>query len=146
MVLNQSSVRVIAHLARRFESRLGEDGISLPQYRVLSFLSEGEWAASALADHLAVSRPSVTAVVDGLVEREWVERRESPDDRRRVIHHLTAAGVERLASASAALGESVDDLFGQLDPGERARAEDGLALLGVAMLRRRDAVVRGSAP
>ena len=69
--------------------------MSLPQFRLLAFLSEGEWAASAVADWLAVSRPSVTALVDGLVERGWVERRESPDDRRRVLHHITAGRSRR---------------------------------------------------
>jgi len=137
---NDDAVRVIARLARVFETRLGEESMSLPQFRVLAFLSEGEWAASALADWLAVSRPSITAIVDTLVERGWVERHDSPTDRRRVLHHLTADGRAALASSTATLDETLGTLLDHLDAGERARALDGLDQLGVAMRRNREAV------
>ncbi len=137
---NDVAVRVIARLARVFETRLGAESMSLPQFRLLAFLSEGEWAASALADWLAVSRPSITALVDGLVERGWVERRESPDDRRRVLHQITAAGQAALATASGCLDDTLDVLLDHLDAAERARVLDGLDQLGVAMQRHREAV------
>ncbi len=79
-------------LARQVELALVEVDLSLPQYRILILLDEGKVAASALADRLAVSRPSVTAVVDGLVTRGLVERHHDPADRRRVGHDLTAEG------------------------------------------------------
>lgn len=141
MESNDPSIRVIAHLAKQFEQCLADDGLTLAQYRMLSFLAEGEWAASVLADRLAVSRPSVTALVDGLVERGWVERAESPDDRRRVLHRLTRPGRARLDEAAVALDQSLEELLAHLDDDERHRARDGLALVGTAMLRRREAVV-----
>ncbi len=140
MSSNDVAVGVIARLSRVFETRLGAESMSLPQFRLLAFLSEGEWAASALADWLAVTRPSITALVDGLVERDWVERRESPDDRRRVLHQITPAGQAALASASGCLDETLDSLLDHLDADERARALDGLDQLGVAMRRFREAV------
>ena len=84
--------RTAARLARQVELALVEVDLSLPQYRILILLDEGKVAASALADRLAVSRPSVTAVVDGLVVRGLVERHHDPGDRRRVGHDLTAEG------------------------------------------------------
>ena len=137
---NDLAIRVIARLARVFETRLGADSMSLPQFRLLAFLSEGESAASTLADWLAVSRPSITALVDGLVDRGWVERRESPTDRRRVLHQLTASGRTALATASRGLDDALDGLLDHLDAGERNRALDGLAQLGLAMRRAREAV------
>lgn len=116
--------------------------MSLAQYRVLAFLAEGQWAASVLADRLAVSRPSVTALVDGLVERGWVERHENPTDRRRVMHHLTASGRDRLDAATSSLQASLDELLGYLEDAEAARAREGLALVGAAMVRRREAVMQ----
>src|SRR3546814_2277960 len=100
MSYNESAVRAVARLGRVFEKRLADDGMSLPQFRVLSFLSEGEWAASKVADWLAVSRPSLTSLVDGLVDQGWVERKGSPTDRRCVLHHLTPAGRAQLARAT----------------------------------------------
>jgi long-chain acyl-CoA synthetase len=83
---------------------LAEVDLSLPQYRILIHLDEGKVAASTLADKLAVSRPSITAVVDGLVTRGLVERQHEPGDRRRVGHDLTADGRRVLERAD----ESVD--------------------------------------
>lgn len=132
--------RVVARLARVFETHLGDEvGMTLPQYRVLAFLSEGEWAASSMADWLAVSRPSVTAMVDGLVERGWVVREQHPDDRRRVLHHLTDAGRAALAEAAAELDGVLGTLLDHLDADERRRAVDGLGVLHLAMRRHHDA-------
>lgn len=95
--------RVAARLARQVDVGLSEVDLSLPQYRILMFLAEGSVAASALADSLAVSRPSVTAVVDGLVSRGLVERRHDEGDRRRVGHALTDDGRRLLAEADRAV-------------------------------------------
>lgn len=132
---------MIARLSRVWEKTVTESDLSLPQYRLLAFLSDGEWAASALADWLSVSRPSITGLVDGLVERGFVERRESPTDRRRVMHQLTGTGRSHLAAASQRLGETLDELLAHLDDGEQRRVLDGLDLLSEAMRRHRDAVV-----
>jgi long-chain acyl-CoA synthetase len=94
-----SPARVLARLTRVVESALGDDDLSLSQYRLLAFLAQGDWAASALADRLNVSRPSITGLVDGLVKRGLVERRPSADDRRRIDHVLTAAGRKSLREA-----------------------------------------------
>jgi DNA-binding MarR family transcriptional regulator len=141
MSQNEAAVRVVARLGRVFEKRLADEGMTLAQFRVLSFLSEGQWAASKVADWLAVSRPSLTSLVDGLVEQGWVGRKESPTDRRSVLHHLTPAGRARLEESTAQLAEGLDGLLEHLDDDERARAEDGLALVHTAMRRHYDAVV-----
>ncbi len=94
-----ASGRVAARLARQVEVGLGQVDLSLPQYRILMFLDEGATVASKLADHLAVSRPTITAVVDGLVARGLVERRPHDQDRRRVGHALTEAGRQLLQEA-----------------------------------------------
>lgn len=115
------------------ERTLGDLGLSLPQYRVLSLLGGGSAAATALADHLAVSRPNVTAIVDGLVERGFVERLTDPADRRRVRHSLTEAGGAALGTADEALDERLLAVAGHL-PASRARqATTGLALWGPAL-------------
>ena len=140
MGTNDSGVRVVAWLARHFEHGLAEVQMTLPQYRLLAFLSEGPGGASAVADRLAVSRPSVTALVDNLVERGWVSREADADDRRRVLHRLTPDGDEALGTAAAALGEVLDGVLGHLDDDESARVIDGLDLLGEALRRRREVV------
>ena len=94
-----SPARVLARLSRVVESALADDDLSISQYRLLAFLAQGDWAASALADRLNVSRPSITGLVDGLVKRGLVERRPDADDRRRIDHVLTSAGRAALRDA-----------------------------------------------
>ena len=71
--------------------------LSVSQYRLLVFLSDGPSQASALAERLIVSRPSVTALADGLVERGLVTRGGAEGDRRQVLHVLTDEGLRVLA-------------------------------------------------
>lgn len=100
--------RTAARLARQVELALAEVDLTLPQYRALIHLDEGlvhkgappKILASALADKLAVSRPSITGVIDGLVTKGLVERHHhDPDDRRRVGLNLTAKGRTVLGKA-----------------------------------------------
>ena len=83
----------------------------------MGILGDGCEAASVLADKLAVSRPSVTGVVDGLVARGLVRRDHIDDDRRRVDVGLTDAGRMLLAAADAAVEqrtERIDALLAEL--------------------------------
>jgi len=109
--------RTIARLARHVERAVATVDLTLSQYRVLGILGEGREAASALADKLAVSRPSVTGVVDGLVARGLVRRGQADGDRRRVDIDLTGRGRELLAAADAAVDARLDrilELVGEL--------------------------------
>lgn len=120
--------RVAARLARQVDVGLAQVDLSLPQYRILMFLAEGAVAASALADKLAVSRPSVTAVVDGLVSRGLVERRHDEGDRRRVGHTLTDEGRKILEQADAAVDARLGEIARFLsDEQEAAAAYEGLS-------------------
>jgi long-chain acyl-CoA synthetase len=103
--------RILARLARQVELAVATVDISLSQYRLLILLGEGKEAASALADKLAVSRPSVTGVVDGLVARGLVERDHDPADRRRVGHALTAQGRLVLAAADGEVERRLDEIL-----------------------------------
>lgn len=109
--------RTIARLARHVERAVATVDLTLSQYRVLGILGEGREAASALAEKLAVSRPSVTGVVDGLVTRGLVRRGQADGDRRRVDIDLTDSGRELLAAADAAVDARLDrilELVGEL--------------------------------
>jgi long-chain acyl-CoA synthetase len=101
---------------------LAQVDLSLSQYRTLMLLDEGTAAASFLADSMAVSRPSVTAVVDGLVSRGLVERKHDDDDRRRVEHRLTEQGRRVLCAADGAVEARLREIAGHL-PNEEQTAE-----------------------
>ena len=100
----------IARLSRMLENH-GPTDLSLSQYRVLGLLSEGEERASQLAARLAVAKPTLTAIVDGLVERGYVARETSQGDRRAVRLSITRAGRTAVVQAGDQLRGVLDDLI-----------------------------------
>lgn len=127
------AAQAATRLARQVALALGDLDLSPSQYRLLLFLSEGNAAASAVAGRLAVSRPSVTALADGLERRDLLQRKSDPADRRKVAHELTDAGREALAAADAAVAERISGIADHLDADQADRALDGLALWNEAL-------------
>jgi DNA-binding MarR family transcriptional regulator len=131
--------RVTAWLSKRVEVALGTVDLTLPQFRVLGILAEGSSAASGLADRLAVRRPSITALIDGLVARGLVDRRQEEDDRRKVALRLTTEGERILDEADRAVDEYIASLAGYLPSKDEAMALRSLELWGRAMAASREA-------
>lgn len=105
----------MARLARQVELALAGVHLTLPQYRVLGILDAGPEASSALAEKLAVSRPSVTGVVDGLVARGLARRDHDACDRRRIGIELTEDGRSLLGRADAEVQQRLHELAAYLD-------------------------------
>jgi long-chain acyl-CoA synthetase len=131
--------RVAAWLSKRVEVALAEVDLTLPQYRVLSILAEGSAAASGLADRLAVRRPSITALIDGLEARGLVDRRHDDADRRRVALRLTDAGTRTVAEADRTVDRYLAAIAGHLTDKDEAMALRSLELWGEALAEDRQA-------
>jgi long-chain acyl-CoA synthetase len=125
--------RVVARLAKQVERALSEVDLSLAQYRLLGNLADGPSLASTLAERLIVSRPSVTALADGLVERGLVARSAREGDRRQVLHVLTPDGQKVVAAADEAIERRLEGLADHITEGERVRAFRGLETWGKAL-------------
>jgi len=125
--------RAAARLARVVDRAVADADLTMPQYRLLVFLSEGQVAASALADWLSVSRPAITTLVDGLVAKGLVSRTAVAGDRRRVDHTLTAEGEAALDRADEAVARALESLAEHLPAGKRRRAVEGLELWSHAL-------------
>ncbi len=118
-----TAARAAARLARHIEVALGEVELSMPQYRILALLTRGTAAASVLADNLSVSRPSVTALVDGLISRRLVERHGDPEDRRKVHHQLTPKGRRVLRRGDMAIAEKLNEIVAHAPDGAQPALE-----------------------
>lgn len=137
--------RVVARLAKWVERALSEVDLSLAQYRLLGNLAPGPSLASTLAERLIVSRPSVTALVDGLVERGLVTRTHAEGDRRQVLHVLTDHGMKLLRTADEAIERRLRNLADHLTDPDRARAFKGLDSWGRALDSHRAETVKKGA-
>jgi long-chain acyl-CoA synthetase len=137
--LSYSSVGwTAARLARHVEVALTPLDLSPAQYRMLVQIARGTDASSSLAQKLAVSAPSVTTVVDALVQRGAVERAHSVEDRRRIALALTDDGRRLLGAAEDALRERLQTIADELeDEGLVSEAIAALSLWGEALDRAR---------
>jgi DNA-binding MarR family transcriptional regulator len=91
--------RIIRSLARTLH---GED-LSVVQLAALHLVdAAGDLRQSQLADELLMTASSASRMIDALVDRDLMERRESPEDRRVRTLHLTARGREMLDEIGAA--------------------------------------------
>jgi DNA-binding MarR family transcriptional regulator len=104
----------------RVEMRRGHGSdISIPQFRTLRFIQRNpDSSLSNLAEHLGLTLPSVSKLVDGLVKQELVIRQESTADRRRLTLVLTQAGASIVNSARASAQANLAKNLGHLSDDE----------------------------
>jgi len=105
------AVRTLARVARLLEREAGE--LSLPQFRVLAMVDDGGDRASWLADRLALAKPTITALVDGLVDRGYLTRTADSGDRRVTRIALTQRGRRALEAAEAAMADRLQEVLTQ---------------------------------
>ena len=114
------AVRVLTRLNRLLETV--DSGLTIPQYRVLMALSHGGIRSAMLAERLAVRRPTLTAIADGLVAAGYAVRESEPGDRRVVQLKVTDAGRAALRRADQAYVAKLGPLFDEI-AGDRLVAD-----------------------
>jgi DNA-binding MarR family transcriptional regulator len=127
----QQVIAVAPRLGRLMEvllERLPEP-VSLLRYRILVRLAHEECRNSQLAAHTWVSSPTMSSVVDSLVQCGWVERNSDPRDGRAAVLRLTTAGRRELKRAERGLETELTALLGKMDPIARAELGRGYASL-----------------
>ncbi|WP_432869650.1 MarR family winged helix-turn-helix transcriptional regulator [Microbispora rosea] len=115
---------LLEYLARRLrlrsESVLAPLGLRPRHLVALTVLrARGGSTQQALASTLEMDGTNVVGLLNDLEAEKLIERRRSPEDRRRHIVELTEAGVERLASAECALAAVEDEVLGVLGHDQR---------------------------
>jgi DNA-binding MarR family transcriptional regulator len=134
-----AAVRALAFGARVIERAL--DDMTLPQFRVLTLIASSPERASRVAEKAAVSRPSLTGLLDGLEARGWVRRVGVDGDRRGVGLEVTPEGRAALRSAEEATETRLEHVLAELPSDERRAVLAGLDALGSAF-----AAMRAAAP
>ena len=117
--LSAEVVRTLAIVSRILERSLTD--MSLPQFRVLGLVARAPERASQLARQAAISRPSLTGVLDGLEARGWVRRRDVDGDRRGVELEVTAAGRTASTPRTSACRQRLGELCELVDAGSARR-------------------------
>jgi DNA-binding MarR family transcriptional regulator len=95
-------------------------GLSVPQFRTLCFLSHFDGTSlSTVADHLDLSLPAMSRMVNGLVLRGYVIRRVGSSDRRHISLSLSAKGKAAMGSTRKAAEPQLAVELEKLSPSQR---------------------------
>ena len=103
--------------------------ISITQMKTLHALSDctQEISVKQLSDRLGLSLPGASRIVDALLRRGWVERREDPDDRRMKRVGITPAGREIVDRIETARLVGLEKYAASLTPEQRTRLSSALS-------------------
>jgi MarR family transcriptional regulator, lower aerobic nicotinate degradation pathway regulator len=115
---------LLDHLARRMRLRaeavLAPLGLRPRHLVALTVLRDrGGSAQQALAATLTTDGTNIVGLLNELEAEKLIERRRSPEDRRRHVVELTALGAEQLAKVECALSTVEDEVLGALDESQR---------------------------
>ena len=126
-------IPLIMHSLRNHMRTHHESGLSIPQFRALMFLyHHPEVSLSEVAEFLGLTLPSMSKLIDGLVNRELLTRQEHPEDRRRLCLALTPQGREILERAEHAAQACLAVFLEKQTPEERTRIVEAMELLRLA--------------
>lgn len=95
-------------------------GLTAPQILLLQTLhGKGEVTIGELAHKMSLSQATVTTILDRLEKRNFVYRRRSQEDKRKVHAHLTDQAIATLKTAPLPLQEHFTRQFANLQEWEQ---------------------------
>jgi DNA-binding MarR family transcriptional regulator len=134
-------VPLLMHQVRKeFRSHRTPD-LSVPQFRALVFVDRNPGTAlSPLAEHLGLTLPSTSKMVDHLVLRSYLNRQPSKDDRRKITLELTSLGKSVLDKSYQATNIQLQGLFEELNPQEQEKILSSLQILRTLFTTHQDKI------
>lgn len=132
--LTQRTGFLLSTLGRRFraatEQSLTPLGITPVHYGVLAVLAgNGPAAQAAVGATFNIDKSSMVVIIDYLEQRELVERRRNPRNRRAYELRLTDAGHRTLREADQIVARSEEAVLAPLDAAQRAHLHELLLRL-----------------
>lgn len=126
-----TTVPAVTRFLRSGIRRHGKPHLSLSQLRVLYFLRRRSRSSlSEVADYLDVTRPTMSAMVERLVQRGLIDRTADPTERRRIILTLTPEGTAEMERVYDATLHTVAEHLAGLSEAQLQQVQAGLAILG----------------
>lgn len=99
------------------QQKTGISGLRAAQFRVLHLLMHhGIQQMSGIGRKLYISKPYMTALIEGMAEEGLVERQPDPEDRRVILIHITAKGRSHLAIKAALIRDQLRRQLSALTP------------------------------
>ena len=117
-----SLMQAAGRIRRQFGDVLGTEGIGSSQYNILRILrgAEGPLAIMTIRDRMFDEQPSITRLIERLLERGFVDREPCADDRRRMDCTITAEGLAVLDRLDGPVDKRDRELMSRLAKAELA--------------------------
>jgi MarR family transcriptional regulator for hemolysin len=104
--------------------------LTVPQFRTLAFVNRNEGSSLwEVANHVGLTPPSASKLVDGLIARGLMARKDDPDDRRRVRLNVTDRGLAILETVTQETLSYLADKLGDLDADKREAIDTAMEAL-----------------
>jgi len=114
--------------------------LSVAQFRTLAFIERRTGVSlSEVAGHIGLTLPSMSKMVDGLVNRRLITRSAHDTDRRRVCLSITATGKKKLQASYANTQAFLADKISGLSAPELETVSAALHLLQDLFISEREA-------
>jgi DNA-binding MarR family transcriptional regulator len=109
------------HVSQAFARKLLASGVTVAEWVVMrEMFDDEETSPGVLAERIGMTRGGVSKLVDRLVTKRHITRRERSDDRRFQSIALTAAGRRLIPRLAALADQNDEEFFHPLSAGERA--------------------------
>src|SRR5450631_2902530 len=120
-LVGYAATRASITLRRVFLRHLGPLDLKVVEFSILMLVAANpQINQKRLGQALDVSAPNMAVTLDRMVERGWIERVRSTEDRRAVQIHLTAKGRELVKRAEAISATMENASLRALSAAERA--------------------------
>jgi DNA-binding MarR family transcriptional regulator len=127
---------VMRAIRAEFRSHRAAD-LTVPQFRVLVFLKNNPGVSlTEVSEHLGLTPPSTSKLIDGLVERQLVLRHTCAEDRRKVNLTLTDGGASLLAASYQETRARFEERLSALPETDRAIVIQAMQALRSVFSRR----------
>jgi DNA-binding MarR family transcriptional regulator len=109
-------------VTRRLRRVLAEEGCTVEQWRALVLLADGvSHSMSEVAEFALLPAPTLTRLVDRMVADNLAYRTADPEDRRRVLVHITPRGRALQKRLAGRIERSQAAILAEADPGDVAQ-------------------------
>ena len=112
---------VSSHVSQAFAVKLQASGVTVAEWVVMREMYDDEESSpSVLAERIGMTRGGVSKLVDRLVSKNLITRRERDDDRRFQSIALTVAGRRLIPQLATLADQNDEEFFHPLSTVERA--------------------------
>ena len=124
-------LRASTSITKMVKKDMNSYGVNPTEFMVLELLySKGPQAIQVIGNKVLLASSSITYVIDQLEKKDFVKRKENPEDRRVTLVSLTESGKELMSQIFPQHSSVIQELFQDLTEEELVRLTDEIKAIG----------------